>query len=134
MTYTSQPTAPTGTYQAVAYLVKERPAPETLGSTSFRVQEFEPDRMKVRLDLCEPRRWLAEARRREPRVNVAHLFGEPASGRRVEGEMSLTPALPRFARYPDYRFQIGEALPEPYQERLAPATTDAAGTPISTST
>ena len=60
-------------------------------------------------------------------VNVAHLFGEPASGRRVEGEMSLTPALPRFARYPDYRFQIGETLPEPYQEGLAAATTDASG-------
>ena len=59
---------------------------------------------------------------------MAHLFGEPASGRRVEGEMSLTPALPRFTRYPDYRFQIGEGLPEPYQEQLAAAVTDDNGT------
>ena len=41
--------------------------------------------------------------------------------------MTLTPALPQFARYPDYRFQIGESLPEPYQEALAAATTDASG-------
>ena len=51
VTYTSQPTAPTGTYQAVAYLVRSDRRRETLGSTSFRVQEFEPDRLKVRLDL-----------------------------------------------------------------------------------
>ena len=51
VTYTSAPTAPTGTYQAVAYLVRSDRRRETLGSTSFRVQEFEPDRLKVRLDL-----------------------------------------------------------------------------------
>ena len=50
VTYTSQPTAPTGTYQAVAYLVRSDRRRETLGSTSFKVQEFEPDRLKVRLD------------------------------------------------------------------------------------
>ena len=33
--------------------------------------------------------------------------------------MSLTPVLPRFTRYPDYRFQIGEVLKEPYHETLA---------------
>ena len=66
-----------------------------------------------------PDRRLAAARRREGAGQRAHLFGEPASARRVEGELSLTPALPRFTRYPDYRFQIGERLPEPYQEQLA---------------
>ena len=49
--YTSQPASPTGTYQAVAYLVKDDARRETLGSTSFKVQEFEPDRMKVQLEL-----------------------------------------------------------------------------------
>ena len=49
--FTSQDTAPTGTYQAIAWLLKDEKQREMLGSTSFRVQEFEPDRMKVRLDL-----------------------------------------------------------------------------------
>jgi uncharacterized protein YfaS (alpha-2-macroglobulin family) len=125
ITYTSQPASPTGTYQAVAYLVKDERRREALGSTSFRVQEFEPDRMKVRLDLTEQPidGWLKPADVKA-RATVAHLFGEPASRRRVEGELSLTPALPRFARYPDYRFQVGEALPEPYQEVLRPTVTD----------
>src|SRR5262249_22571902 len=93
-----------------------------------KVQEFEPDRLKVRLDLTETaiEGWL-KPEDVKPRVTVAHLFGEAATNRRVESELSLTPALPRFSRYPDYRFQIGEALPEPYQERLAATVTDDTG-------
>lgn len=128
VTFTSEATSPTGTYQAVAYIVRPDRRRETLGSTSFRVQEFEPDRLKVRLDLSDTTidGWLRPDQVK-PVVNVAHLFGEAASSRRVEGDMSLTPTLPQFGRYPDFRFQIGEALPEPYQQRLAAATTDAAG-------
>ena len=128
LAYTSEATSPTGTYQAVAYLVRSNRRRETLGSTSFKVQEFEPDRLKVRLDLGDKANagWL-KSDEVQAIVNVAHLFGEPASGRRVEGDMTLTPALPRFGRYPDYRFHIGETLPEPYQERLAAAATDGSG-------
>jgi len=53
ITYTSQPASPTGTYQATAFLVKDQRRRELLGSTSFKVQEFEPDRMKVQLTLSD---------------------------------------------------------------------------------
>src|SRR5262245_38297390 len=94
ISYTSQPATTTGTYQAVAYLVKDDKRRDVLGSTSFRVQEFEPDRMKVRLDMSEKpfEGWLTP-HDVKARVIVAHLFGEPASNRRIEGEMSLTPTL-----------------------------------------
>src|SRR5581483_12520294 len=49
--FTTQAGAPTGTYQASAVLVKNDKNREVLGTTNFKVQEFEPDRMKVRLDL-----------------------------------------------------------------------------------
>lgn len=126
--YTTQAAAPTGIYQANAFLVRDERRRELLGSTSFKVQEFEPDRMKVRLTLNDQpaNAWLTPADVRA-RLEAAHLFGEPASSRRVEGEMSLTPALPQFARYPGYRFQIGEILKEPYRENLAPAVTDDKG-------
>jgi uncharacterized protein YfaS (alpha-2-macroglobulin family) len=131
VTFTTAAASPTGTYEATTYLIKTERRRETLGSTSFKVQEFEPDRLKVRLDLSDAPDaaswgWLRPADVKA-RVNVQHLFGEPASKRRVEGDLSLTPALPRFARFTDYRFQIGEALPEPYQERLAAAVTDDSG-------
>ena len=128
ISYTSPPASPTGTYQAVAYLVKDDKRRDVIGSTSFKVQEFEPDRMKIRLDMTDKavEGWLTPDEVRA-HVTVAHLFGEPAGNRRVESEMSLTPVLPRFGRYQDYRFQIGEALPEPLHENLAPTITDDKG-------
>ncbi len=129
--FTTQPTSPTGIYQVTAYLPRNERRRDTLGSTSFKVQEFEPDRMKVRLELTDKPDvaqggWLRPDDVKAA-ITVAHLFGEPAGNRRVEGELSLTPVLPRFSKYADYRFQIGEALNEPYQEKLAAKTTDAAG-------
>jgi len=126
--YTSPMAAATGTYVASAYLVKEKKEPEMLGSTTFRVQEFEPDRMKVRLDLSEqPAEGWLRPDDVKARVTVAHLFGEAASNRRVDGEMNLTAFLPRFGRYGDYRFQTGESLTEPVQETLAATVTDDKG-------
>jgi uncharacterized protein YfaS (alpha-2-macroglobulin family) len=126
--YTSPVSAPTGTYEAVAYLVKDEKRRDILGSTTFRVQEFEPDRMKVQLELAGAAAagWLRPADVRA-RITVAHLFGAPAGSRRVEGELSLTPVLPRFSRYPDHRFQIGEVIKDPYHEVLAPLRTDDKG-------
>lgn len=129
--YTTQPAAPTGTYEVAAYLVKSEKKRDLLGSSSFKVQEFEPDRMKVRLTLSDQpdqaiAGWLTPADVKA-RIEVAHLFGEPASNRRVEGEISLTPALSQFSKYPDHRFQIGEKLAEPFHETLAPAVTDDKG-------
>ena len=126
--YTSQVSSPTGIYQASALLVKDARHKEIIGTTTFKVQEFEPDRMKVRLDLSEKpiEGWLKPGDVKA-RATVAHLFGDPATGRRVEGELSLTAVLPRFAKYPEYRFQTGEVLTEPFREALKPAVTDDKG-------
>ncbi len=126
--FTSQVAAPTGTYQATAFLVKSEKAREILGSTSFKVQEFEPDRMKIHLELSDKpvEGWLKPGDVK-PVATVAHLFGEPAVGRRVEAEMTLTAVLPSFARYPDHRFEVGESLDEPFHESLAAAVTDDKG-------
>src|SRR5208282_84472 len=126
--FTTQAVSPTGTYQAVAWLPKDEKRREMLGSASFNVQEFEPDRMKVRLDLSDktPPGWLTPAAVKA-RVAAMQLFGEPAGNRRVEGELNLSPVLPRFDTYPDYRFQIGETVKEPYHEALAATVTDDKG-------
>jgi hypothetical protein len=128
ITFTTQAASPTGTYQAVAWLPKDDKRRDMLGSVSFNVQEFEPDRMKVRLDLSERTLpgWLTPADVKA-RVSVMHLFGEPASNRRVEGELNLSPMLPRYEKYPEYRFQIGEVVKEPYHETLAATVTDDKG-------
>ena len=126
--FTTEAAAPTGTYQAVAWLSKDEKRREMLGSTSFRVQEFEPDRMKVRLDLSDKPipGWLKPSELKA-KVSVAFLFGEPAANRRVESEITLTPVLPHFSRYEDYRFQVGEVINEPFHESLSPTVTDDKG-------
>jgi len=68
----------------------------------------------------------------DPSAREEHLPAgyEPRPGdilRRVDGELNLSSVLPRFARYADYRFQIGEALTEPYHEAIAATTTNDAG-------
>ena len=128
ITFSTQATAPTVTYQTTAWLSKDEKHRELLGSVSFSVQEFEPDRMKVRLDLSEKTfaGWLTPGDVKA-RVSVAHLFGDAAGNRRVEGELNLSPVLPRFAPFPDYRFQIGEVVKEPYHEALTATVTDDKG-------
>lgn len=128
ITWSSETSSPTGIYQAAAYVIKENNRRDLLGSTTFKVQEFEPDRLKVRLDMTDKpgKAWLTPAEVKAT-VTVAHLFGEPAGKSRVEGEMNLTPVLPSFAPFPDYRFQIGEVIKEPFHESLPTATTDDKG-------
>jgi len=128
ITFATQAVSATGTYQAVAWLPKDEKHREMLGSVSFNVQEFEPDRMKVRLDLSDKTvpGWLTPADVKA-RVSVMQLFGEPAGNRRVEGELNLSPVLPRFDTFPDYRFQIGDVVKEPYHQTLAATVTDDKG-------
>src|SRR5439155_26162022 len=111
-----------------ALLVKNEKTREILGSTAFKVQEFEPDRMKIRLELnSQPVEGWLKPDDVKPRAMVAHLFGEPATGRRVEAEMTLTAVLPTFARYPEHRFQVGESIGEPFHESLPATVTDDKG-------
>jgi uncharacterized protein YfaS (alpha-2-macroglobulin family) len=128
ITFVTQPAAPTGVYEATAFLIKNHKNREVLGSTSFKVQEFEPDRMKIRVELSDKpvEGWL-KPDDVKPRAIVAHLFGDPATGRRVEAEMSLSAALPSFSRYPEHRFSIGESLKEPFHESLPGTVTDDKG-------
>ncbi len=128
VSYTAPDAAPTGTYEATAYLARDQRRREAIGTTSFRVQEFEPDRMKVQLDLtAKPVDGWLRPDEVKAQLTVAHLFGDAASGRRVEGDLSLSPTLPRFIKYTDYRFSLGEVIKEPYHETLAAVVTDDKG-------
>lgn len=128
LNWATQPSSPTGHYQVSLYLVKDGKRDIQLGSTSVRVQEFEPDRMKVTARLMEkPVAGWITPEQVHAGVSVMHLFGAPASGRRVEGEMSLSPALPAFARYADYAFFDRGKLKEGLTEKLQGTTANEAG-------
>ncbi|KAF0814537.1 putative lipoprotein YfhM [Andreprevotia sp. IGB-42] len=126
--FASTDTAATGEYQVGVYLVRDDKRGEQIGNGSFKVQEFEPDRMKVTASLSKlPMEGWIRPDEVVAGVQAMQLFGAPAAGRKVEADVSLSPAIPAFAKYPDYRFSDLGSLQEPFRDQLAPATTDDKG-------
>ncbi|MEC5218222.1 uncharacterized protein YfaS (alpha-2-macroglobulin family) [Actimicrobium sp. GrIS 1.19] len=128
LSHTTQDSAPTGSYGINLYLVKDGEAGALLGSTTIKVQEFQPDRMKLtaRFSAEASDGWI-NPKALKVLVNAQNLFGTPAENRRVTGEVTLTPAFPAFARYPDYRFYDPQRAKEGYSEQRADQTTNEQG-------
>ncbi|MBV7582265.1 alpha-2-macroglobulin [Pseudomonas sp. PDM33] len=126
--FASSEVAPAGDYTANLSLIGQDQRRIALGSTSFKVRDFEPDRMKVSLSLSDVpvAGWLAP-QQVAARLKALHLFGAPASDRRITGRMVLSPTYVSFPRYADYRFLIADSLSEANQEDLAESKTDAQG-------
>jgi len=126
--HTTLETSPTGTYVVNLYMVKDGKAGQQIGSASVRVQEFEPDRMKVTAHLStEVVEGWVHPQDLTARINVQNLFGTPAENRRVETTLTLSPAFPAFRSFADYTFYDPQRAKEGYSEKLADGRTDAKG-------
>ena len=88
--------APTGTYRVRAYTDPKAPA---IGSTSFLVEDYVPDRMEF--DLASPTGKISKTTPAEVTVDGRFLYGAPAASLDLEGEVKITPAAnrPGFAGY-----------------------------------
>ncbi|MEP7181937.1 MAG: alpha-2-macroglobulin [Betaproteobacteria bacterium] len=128
LAHTTLDTAPTGSYAINLYTVKDGRPGQQIGSTQVRVQEFEPDRMKVvaRLSTEVVEGWVTP-KELKARINVQNLFGTPAENRRVETTLTLSPAFPAFRSYPDWTFYDPQRAKEGYSEKLQDTKTDAEG-------
>ncbi len=130
--YTTREAAPTGLYTIGLYLRKKDKRGELLGSTSIRVEEFLPDRLKIQAELTsEPSIGWVQPDGLKVNVNLKNLYGAPAAGHRITGKMSLTPAAIAFKNYSDFNFYdpfLKETTKrEPHDEELATATTNDQG-------
>lgn len=123
--YTTQESAPTGNYTINLHLVRDGEAGAQVGSTSVKVQEFQPDRMKVgaRFSSGPSDGWL-HPKDLKAAVTAFNLFGTPAQQRRVSAEITLSPAFPAFSRYPDYKFYDPQRAKEGYSTKLADQSTN----------
>ncbi|MFZ3186131.1 MAG: alpha-2-macroglobulin [Pseudomonas sp.] len=123
--FVSSEAAPAGTYSATLSLIDEQNRRTDLGSVNFKVRDFEPDRMKVSASLSptEVKGWIAPTAV-QAKVKALHLFGAPASDRRVTADMILAPAYAAFEGYNDYRFRISNSLSENSTEELPETVTD----------
>ncbi|HEY1313445.1 MAG TPA: MG2 domain-containing protein, partial [Steroidobacteraceae bacterium] len=83
LSHTLPDTAPTGAYSVNLYIVKDDRPDAEIGTTTLRVQEFEPDRMKVSAHLsAESLEGWVSPQDLKATVNVANLFGTAAQQRR----------------------------------------------------
>jgi len=126
--YTTQESAPTGNWNVNVYIVKDGKTGAQIGSTSVQIKEFQPDRTKAeaRLSQSAPDGWV-KPDGLTARFSLQNLFGTPAQNRRVEATLTLSPSLPSFRAYPDYRFFDPQRAKEGYTEPLGDDTTDEKG-------
>ncbi|MDP2827401.1 MAG: alpha-2-macroglobulin [Sulfuricellaceae bacterium] len=122
--------SPTGNYTVNINLARDdtRSEPLQLGTTTVKVQEFMPDRMKISTKLsAEVVEGWVSPKNLKAKINVQNLFGAPAQNRRVETVLTLSPAWPNFRSYPDYAFFDPQRAKERFSEPLEKAETDAQG-------
>ncbi len=103
-------TAPTGPWSVQLERPKSanaRPkeSPIYLGSVTVRVEEFQPDRLKVKAQFLpgEGEGWRAPDDL-SIAVQLDTLFGIPAANRRVASKLTLSPVTPSFANWPGWQF------------------------------
>jgi len=135
--YTTQDSSPTGNYTINLNLARDSGSalpgtPETpplrLGSLTVKVQEFMPDRMKVTAALSSDavEGWVSPTDLKA-RVNVLNLFGTPATNRRVEAALMLSPAYPTFRSHAEYSFSDPSRAKEKFQANLERSDTNDQG-------
>lgn len=114
-------TAMRGTWRAAVHADPKAPP---LAEVGFLVEDFEPERLAF--DLTSPVATLDPTDPPAIALEARYLFGAPAPGVAVEGEIRVEPA-DGLADLPGYRFGLASEPVEPVAEPLAATQTDAAG-------
>jgi uncharacterized protein YfaS (alpha-2-macroglobulin family) len=94
--------ASTGTWRVRAYADPKRPP---IGEASFLVEDYVPDRLEF--ELAAPAGKLSKVEPAEVTVDGRYLYGAPASGLSLEGEMVVGPAKER-PGFAGYRFGLSD--------------------------
>ncbi len=99
-------TSATGNYTATLFLIDEGNYWRTLGSTGFKVQEFLPDRLRIRTRIQAQKTtgWMKPGDL-AAEVDLENLFGTPAQARRVTGELTLQPSRITIDTFDDFLFR-----------------------------
>lgn len=125
-------TSPTGQYNINLYIVKDNHASNLLGSTTIRVAEFQPDRMRIKAQFSQPATlgWVSPVGL-TAKVGLWNLYGAPAANRKVSARILLAPQTVYFEKYPNYNF-IDPLFdpnkpPKVFTDTLPDTVTDAQG-------
>jgi alpha-2-macroglobulin len=114
-------TAPRGTWRAAVHADPKGPA---LAELAFLVEDFLPERLTFELDSSSPA--IDPADPPSLRLDAQFLYGAPAGGLALEGEIQLQPT-DTLTAFPGYRFGLASEELEPLGAPLSGGRTDAAG-------
>ena len=129
LSYTTDENSPTGEWNVYLYLIgKNNDTSTLLGHTAVNVKEFEPDQLKVKLELTPNRQqgWVKPSEL-QANIDVQNLFGTPAQDRRVTSKLTLRPMYPSFDRFPDYAFFENRQNSDGFETELEDRTTNEQG-------
>jgi alpha-2-macroglobulin len=104
--------SPTGTWRARAFTDPKRPA---VGETTFMVEDYVPDRLEF--NLATSAKSVSTAAPAEITLDGRYLYGAPAAGLDVEGEVVIGPASER-AGFPRYAFGLSDEKIEKTRQSL----------------
>jgi len=122
-------TAPVGTYEVSLHVIKKNDAREFIGQQTIRVEEFQPDRLKIRTSLSKEKLtgWV-KVQDLKALVNLRNLFGAPAEDRLIKGRITLTPQQPYFKGFDQYEFtRFDQSQVQMQKDELKDLKTDAKG-------
>jgi uncharacterized protein YfaS (alpha-2-macroglobulin family) len=127
--YQTQENGPTGAFQVMVYIVKDGRRSNLLGSTSVRVEEFLPDRLRITARFSHES---AESGWVSPKglkaaISLHTMFGTPAEDRKISGRIRLSPAAPTFKEFADYAFFDPQEAKKSFSENLEDVKTDKDG-------
>lgn len=106
ITYPVSKNAAIGEYAVNVFLTTNKNRiQDTIGTTTFRVQEFTPDNLKITADIAgaNDTGWIS-VNDMSANITLFNLFGTPATDRRISAHATLRPIEFVFPEYRDYTF------------------------------
>jgi uncharacterized protein YfaS (alpha-2-macroglobulin family) len=94
--------APTGTWRVRAFTDPRRPA---VGEATFMVEDYVPDRLEF--DVASSAKTISRNDPAEVTLDGRYLYGAPAAGLEIAGEVVVAPAAER-PGFPRYRFGLSD--------------------------
>jgi alpha-2-macroglobulin len=104
--YPTEASSNTGRYHVSLHLVRDnRHRGREIGSTRFKVEEFQPDTLRIESKLMETveQGWNTQETIKT-QITLANLFGTPAQDRKITARLKIQPHNFRFKAYADYQF------------------------------
>ncbi len=103
----------TGNYTIFAYIKQPDRSAVMIGSTTFQIEEFQPDQIKVRTTLSqsELEGWINKPKDLKLSISAFNLYGKPATNRTARSKIRIRATDVYFKKWKDYYFNV----PKPTQ-------------------